>query len=734
MTCGPWRPVSLEIYECSISEVDIVTHVNDDLSSATINIKACVAGAVSRGMKIEFLISLHDHQVVREQVQVRKQGMGVTFTTKRPSLWYPARYGKQAMYNLTVSLFSGSNDLLHRKVRRFGLRKAKIIQRRLQDEDGTSFVVEVNDIPIFCGGSNWIPADSFLTRMSPCSGSSYQDWVTMLIQGNQMMLRVWGGGIYETDSFYDTCDELGMLVWQDLMFACGNYPVEDAFLDSVKGEVTSKFKELRNHPSIVIVAGNNEDYQIAEQEGLEYDLKDSNPASWLRTNFPARFIYESMIPDLAREHMLGVHYHPGSPWGGNTSNDPTVGDIHQWNVWHGEQLSYQQWDKLSGRFVSEFGMQALPAMSTVEHFFTDDSAAERYPESSTVSFHNKAIDHDRRLGAYLTENLRYRFDPFGYYVYCTQLMQAECIASAFRLWKRQWKGPGREYCAGALVWQANDCWPCTSWSIVDYYLRPKLAYYAVKREMDPMTMGMKRTVTSIPEDEHTRAFVRITYKIELWICNLTLETQELTVSIKTFNLDNRSCETHVNLRRNLEASPNRSKEVMNFDIPVRNQGVGEEEQTIVYAIVTNKKGQVITDTMNWPEPLKFAHIPKPKLSICLSAIPERLPCSQEHESVADKGSTDLSGVMWLNISTDVPVKGFAIDFEGHDNRGSNVLDDNGFDVFPDQTITKRVRGLETVENPRARIRYLGSDSEEFHNLKVVGTANTTHYVSQSLHC
>ncbi len=217
--------------------------------------------------------------------------------------------------------------------RRFGLRRAELIEHELEGAPGTSFFFQINNVPIFCGGSNWIPADSFLPRITP---QKYRDWVKLAADGNQIMLRVWGGGIFEQQAFYDVCDELGVLVWQDFLFACGNYPTYPLFLNSVRKEARGNVKLLRHHPSIVLWAGNNEDYQYAESEGLDYDPTDNNPDDWLISSFSARYIYEKLLPDVIQELMPDTPYRYGSPWGGKTTTDQTVGDLHQWN---GESFS-----------------------------------------------------------------------------------------------------------------------------------------------------------------------------------------------------------------------------------------------------------------------------------------------------------------------------------------------------------------------------------------------------------
>ena len=274
-----------------------------------------------------FEIIFEGKTVSTESVEVVDDHAAAILRTQKPKLWYPAKYGDQPLYDLRATLYAGQNKC-DTACKRLGLRRAEVIQRKLTDEPGTSFFFQINNIPVFCGGSNWIPADSFIPKIDP---SRYRRWIKLAIDSNQTMLRVWGGGIFEEQTFYDSCDELGILVWHDFLFACGNYPAEEHFLDLVKREATANVKLLRHHPSIVIWAGNNEDYQYRETEGLTYDPKDHIPINWLKTSFPARYIYEKILVCVIRELTPDTHYHFGSPFGGKDTSDPTIGDIHQWN-------------------------------------------------------------------------------------------------------------------------------------------------------------------------------------------------------------------------------------------------------------------------------------------------------------------------------------------------------------------------------------------------------------------
>ncbi|KAF3764256.1 family 2 glycoside hydrolase [Cryphonectria parasitica EP155] len=676
-TCGPWRPVNLEIYESRLSDLYFDTSVGEDLRSATVVAHASVEGAAE---KVSFKVFLDGHTAATETIKGNGD-IEATFHISSPSLWYPARYGEQPLYAVTATLLSDADEEIDTVTKKIGIRRSELIQRPLDGQPGTSFFFQVNNIPIYCGGSDWIPADNFLPRISR---QRYYDWVKLVADGNQVMIRVWGGGIYEDQAFYDACDEYGILVWQDFMFGCGNYPAHPEILKSIKREAEENVRLLRHHPSIVIWAGNNEDYQYQESAGLTYDFDNKDAESWLKTDFPARYIYEKVLADVCAELIPGTYYHFGSPWGGGKpTSDPTVGDLHQWNVWHGSQEKYQNFDKLVGRFVSEFGMEAFPHIKTIESYLPlgkDDP--DRYPQSSTVDFHNKADGHERRIALYLVENFRYAPDPIEQFIYCTQLMQGECIASAYRLWKRQWQGPGKEYSAGALVWQINDCWPVTSWSIVDYYLRPKHAYFTVKREMAPLSIGITRREHRHPRDKYTRVDVDVHSVIEIWGSNLTLDHVKVDCVLKAFDVETGEETFSEKAQSDILLKENRSTEILAMDVPVvhKDKG-GEEARTVVaaYLIAADGTGKQLARYVNWPEPLKYLHLQKPS----------RLKAVLNEEGNA------------IEVSAEVPVKGLALECEDNEVK----FEDNLVDIVPGEVVSIGVKGAK--KDTVFATRYLG---------------------------
>jgi beta-mannosidase len=295
-----------------------------------------------------------------------------TLTVPDIQLWWPWGYGDQALYTVKAHarlLHNNSYPFDFATISRsFGSRKAELIE--VGNLHGRSFYFRINNVGIFCGGSCWIPADSFLTRLTR---EDYRAWIKLAADSNQNMLRVWGGGIYEADALYDAADELGVLIWQEFMFYCANYPAYPLYLANVEKEAIQNIHRLRNHPSIVLWAGNNEDYQSIEHLSLRYDPSTQDYNSWLRANFPARYIYEICLPRIMKAECTSVPYRPSSPFG----NGSSFGDIHQRNVWGGNMEPYQRLPDIGGRFVSEFGMQAYPHVSMLKKCITRDE--DRYP-------------------------------------------------------------------------------------------------------------------------------------------------------------------------------------------------------------------------------------------------------------------------------------------------------------------------------------------------------------------
>lgn len=687
LSCGPYREIRLESYAATVHDVFARGVVADNLQHATLNISWSMLYGLDREADVEVDVTVKSPSQLTFQSHARL-GVGdskgdVTLEIPQPELWCPVGHGPQPLYTIHVSVRSEQhemNDVLHQTSTTIGLRRLRLVQQPLLDEPGTSFFLEVNNQPVYISGTNFIPDHSFLTKLTP---KDYAATVQSCLDGNQNMLRVWGGGIYEHESLYAECDRRGVLVWQDFMFACGQYPCYPDFAKSVKREAADQLKRLRNYCSIVLYAGNNEDYQVIESLNLDYDPSDHS-GDWTATNFPARTIYETYLPAAVTAYAPDVPYHPSSPWGGKASSDLTVGDIHQWDVWHGTQEPYQLWDKLTGRFVSEFGMLAYPSLRSVPRFVTDP--AQRHPQSAVMELHNKAEGSVHRMARYVLENLRIDSMGLESYIYATQLVQAECLASAIRGCRRRWRGPAREYCGGQLIWQLNDCWPVSSWGIIDFYGERKLAFYATKRDSAALAIGihrstpeMKRRVSPpplIPGAPHDLSVKR--YIFDVWAVNSTLQDTQVTVQVRLYD----TVTGQVRCAKALDSEPQ-----MHVIAANRAQDLLEDQyvdgQTVVQAIMRDGQGRILSRGSDWPQPLKHVELP-PSYDIRLQV-------------------TDGQ----VSVTTDRPLKALELYVADQDQGRTICWDDNGIDVLPGDTYVVKADGLR--ENDDVLARFYGME-------------------------
>ena len=517
LTAGPWRPIWLEVYPSGrLADVSAQVTLRDDMRHATVDVAVTVEHfeRLPEG-SLSLTLFGPDGQEMAHADLSPAESVNHTLTVVEPELWWPCGYGRQPLYRLVAELRRGDTVLEAREMR-LGIRRVRLLQDEVEGEPGTSFRFEVNGVPVFCGGANWIPCDLILPRVTE---AQYRSLLQLAVDANMHMVRVWGGGIYEADIFYDLCDELGLLVWQDFLFACGIYPAHEDFLESVRIEAEEAVQRLRHHPSLALWCGNNEDYEIARSLGrpLRGPITEA---------FPARVIYEELLPDICRRLDPDRPYWPGSPYGGESNDDMTTGDQHVWSIWHEPVRPYQEYPVTGGRFVSEFGMAALPSADSLTRM--TEQAAERYPGSRVLDFHFKAGGGVRRLATYMAENLRVPAD-ITLYAYATQVMQAEALLTAFAGWRRRFGGPGQYGCSGALVWQLNDCWPTISWSIVDDGLVPKLAYYAARRALAPLALELARknaSTTSVWAGNDTSMTVGGVLRLRLWSVDGGIEAEE----------------------------------------------------------------------------------------------------------------------------------------------------------------------------------------------------------------
>lgn len=382
----------------------------------------------------------------------------LALTVREPALWWPRGYGEQARHLLKVTLHAPDGDTLDGWSRRVGFRSVRL--DTTPDDHGTPFVLSVNDVPVFVRGVNWIPDDAFPTRITRDRLAGRFD---QAIGANVNLLRVWGGGRYESEDFYDLADERGLLVQQDFLFACAAYPEEEPFASEVAAEATEQVTRLTPHPSLVLWTGNNENIWGWH----DWDWQDPLAGrTW------GRGYYLDVLPRIVGELDPTRPYWPGSPWSGTETihpNDPAHGTTHIWDVWNTDD--YPKYREYVPRFVAEFGYQGPPAYATLRRALSDEPLA---PDSPGMAHHQKAANGDAKLRRGLDAHLPAPAD-FDDWHYLTQLNQARAIQLGVEHFRSH-----RGVCAGTIVWQLNDCWPVTSWSAVDGDGRRKPLWYALR--------------------------------------------------------------------------------------------------------------------------------------------------------------------------------------------------------------------------------------------------------------
>ncbi|KAI8986300.1 glycoside hydrolase [Trametes punicea] len=698
MTCGPYRPIKLLSYQARIESINTHAMVSPapDLARA-LKVDLTLTGILSMVDSAKVVLKNRHGAVLREgQVtpqydqssgrQIQEHAGIVSWELKESvQLWWPVSYGSQELYDVEVSISTKDGILLDFQRQRVGFRLVELVQEPLREADrhgtGTTFLFQVNGVRMFMGGSNWIPGHNFLTQLRP---EDYRAWLTLLRDGNQNMIRLWGGGVYEPDCFYDICDELGILVWQDFQFACGVYPAHAEFVENVKREAEDNVSRLRHHPSIALFCGNNEDYQQVLQWGDVSDL-------------PARLIYEHVLPSVVtRLCDPPIPYHPGSPYGGQgwDTADPTVGDIHQWDIWAGKERPWQEYTFRNGRFVSEFGMPSFPDVKTVDHWL-DGNTKERWAQSRLMAQHNRAGSHERRFAIVMNENFRLKSD-LETHIYNTQIMQSEAVSLAYRTWRREWRGRGKEFTAGALIWQLNDCWPVISWSLVDFFRRAKPAYYTIARELEPITVGIMRTVMQNRDNDRPKqfyefgAFRSVGASLEVWGTNSTLEPRQIRLELRCFDLLSDWNQIEV-----LDAIlyPNQSTELLAIPCPCPPlpegiiHAVTSSSSVVVGArLIEPGSGDTLARYADWPQPFRHVDFPDPRLSV------------------------EVAGQK-VCVQVEKPVKGlfFTVDTGRASEADEPVIwTDNALDVLPGDPQTVEMRCLEGKQS-KLRAAYMGCE-------------------------
>ena len=643
VTSGIWRPVSLQAWDdARINDLRIVVNkISADAAQLTAIVEIEARDTKTATVVLENVTT--KAEAGRQQIKLNHGSNRVSFdfTISRPSLWWPNGLGAQPLYTFRARTIV-NNQITDRKTTRTGLRTLEL--RRQRDNAGETFMFVINGVPVFAKGGNWIPSDSFPTRITP---EKYRYMLESVRDSNMNMLRVWGGGIYETDKFYELADELGILIWQDFMFACSMYPGNQEFLDNVRAEAIDNVKRLRNHPSIVIWVGNNEIETAWRNWGWRQNLPASVWDDYVK-------IFHGVLQEVCAAYDPSRPYWPSSPHGG-LENDPDSkrsGDVHYWEVWHAEK-PFSEYEKQRTRFMSEYGFQSFPNIETVKYYTLPD---ERDIESPIMLAHQRHPRGNQLIREYMLREYPKPKD-FESFLYMSQVLQAEGIARGTEHLRRI-----MPHNMGALYWQINDCWPVASWSSIDYFGRWKALQYYAKRFYSDLLIS-----PTVHDGD-----------LQLYVVSDRVNAVPAKIKVTVMSFDGSTLKT---LERDVTIAPLTSRSY--FDAKVSELLEGQDQKRVFLYAELLVNGQAVSSHDHFFAPFKELAISKPTITPEVIAAKER-------------------GKFRVKLSADKFAKAVYLAVPDH----NGFFSDNYFNLAPGREMVVDFRSREpmTVEEFRKRLQ------------------------------
>lgn len=639
VTSGIWRPAYLIGW--NDARIDNVQYIQEKVNEKRADIKTRVQVIADKDGDATLTIQADGIKNTWTKTARVKKGTNLIETelvVNNPKLWWTNGLGEAHLYPFTVTV-TMDNKVADTQTTNIGIRSLKVIREK--DEAGTTFYFELNGKPVFAKGANYIPQDNFLPRVTP---ERYEKTILDAVNVNMNMLRIWGGGIYENDIFYDLCDKYGILVWQDFMFACSTYPMTPERLANIKQEAIDNVVRLRNHPCIAIWCGNNENHTAWFNWGWTPKYEKLGVLDELRKD--DKDLFHKLLPEVVHEYDPTSFYWPSSPYGGDPDakcesgkeNWNPNGDAHYWGVWHGKD-SIANYNKIRARFFAEYGFQSFPEYQSVLKYAPE--ARDHNIYSDVMMAHQRGGSHANGLIEWYLLNEYRKPKDFPNFLYMGQLLQGDAIKTAIEAHRRM-----MPYNMGTLFWQHNDCWPVASWSSRDYYGRWKAQHYFAKKAFRDIL------VSPIAEDG----------TLNVYIVSDRLKTVKGKLNVRVMDLKG-----NVLFEKNSNVSLPANTSKVQFSAPVASVLGGKNPNEVVVNarfIENGKEGEVITNNYFFT---RYKDIDFPKADIQTTSVP------------AGDGYD-------VTVSSDVFARGIFLSIDGIDN----FFSDNYFDLLPGEPVTIHV--------------------------------------------
>ena len=619
VTMGIWKPAYLIAAHSATINDFFVEQKEVSQQKALLLLRTKIRSFSSQKAVINSYVN--DTLKDREEIYLQKgdNNLSIPIDLSNPKLWWPNGMGQQILYTFKQQIVIKGITVAEKELKT-GLRAVKLLLKK--DSIGKSFTFQINGKRVFAKGANVIPMDNFPSRIS---NKRYRTLLSDVKAAHMNMLRVWGGGTYENNLFYHLCDSLGIMVWQDFMFADNMVPTDSSFANNVKKETEEQIRRLRNHPSLVLWCGNNEIKEAWNNWGWQQSLHYS-PEDSARLWHAYQHIFNGIIPANIQKLDPETPYWPSSPsigWG-----HPEAfrnGDVHYWGVWWGKE-PFEQYTKKVGRFMSEYGFQGMPSMKSIKQFCPSN---ERNLSSKTMQVHQKHPFGWQNIRRYMQRdyNIPTRFEDYDY---VSQLIQMEGLSKAIEAHRR-----AKPYCMGTLYWQLNDCWPVTSWSSIDYYGRWKALQYRVVKDYAPYLLSFQKTER----------------QMALWLISDTTCPSKGTLSWQFIDFDGTILEKG---KKELAVPADSSWKVMHF----ANHFLNDSTHIVLVATLT---------IQNRKSARSLHYFVKPKNL--------KLPPSHLSYTIQNRAKSAI-----ITLTTDHLAKNVRIGYQG-DGRLSN----NYFDLLPNET-------------------------------------------------